>query len=106
MIPKYRKSGLFRLGFGFGLMLVALFIASIADRSELRKLVDFVCVVMGIIGYLVFVYGCSDLLKAKGYDSGLAIAFIIPAFCCSPVFIFIAPIIIIFGLQDKNKRRR
>jgi len=61
-------------------------------------------VVSGIIGYLIFVFGCADLLKAKGYDSSMGLAFVIPALCCGLGFIFIAPLIIVFGLKDKKKR--
>ena len=69
-----------------------------------HKIGGFIGVTLAIIGFLVFVFGCSDLLKAKGYDSGLIVAFLAFALCCSP-FIFLAPLIIIFGLKDKTQQR-
>lgn len=106
MIPKYKKSGSLKLVFGFGLLFLSFVVLALTAKTDARKLGEFIGIVVGLVGYLIFAYGCSDLLKARGYDSSMALAFIIPVLCCGPIFIFIAPIVIFFGLKDKTKRRR
>lgn len=70
----------------------------------IRSFVGFAGTVLCLIGYLCYTFGCVDLLKAKGYDSSVSLAFIIPAFCCSFCFMFLAAPIILFGLKDKTRR--
>ena len=111
MIPKYRNKAFLRLGIGFVLLIIGAIGLGIAQERAIQatsfnRLAGFVCVVCGIIGYVVYVFGCSDLLKAKGYDGSLALGFIIPAFCCSLAFLLLAPPIILFAFKDKTKRRR
>jgi hypothetical protein len=66
------------------------------------RVAGFIGVVSAIIGYLIYVFGCVDLLKAKGYDSSVSLAFVIPALCCNLAFILFAPIIIL-TLKDKTR---
>jgi len=72
----------------------------------LAPLTGFAGTILCITGYLLYVFGCVDLLKAKGYDSSVSLAFLIPAFCCCLFFIFFAAPIILFGLTDKTKQRQ
>jgi len=104
MITKYRNKGLLRLIVGFGLVTVGLIIGIGTTHGEHKQIGGFIGVVSGIIGFLIYVFGCADLLKAKGYDSSVSLAFIVPAFCCSGVFLFLAPPVILFALKDKTKR--
>ena len=98
MILIYRKEAVIRLALGFGMLLIGLIIAGVTSHGDSRQLGGFIGVTLAIIGFLVFVFGCCDLLKAKGYDSSVIVVFLVSALCCSP-FIFLAPLIILFGLN-------
>jgi hypothetical protein len=106
MITKYRNRAALRLSIGFCMFFGGLCVVVLTQHGPSERIGGFFGVVSGGVGYLLFVFGCVDLLKAKGYDSSISLAFIIPAVCCSLAFIFFAPLVIIFGLQDKTKNRR
>jgi hypothetical protein len=106
MITKYRNKGLVKLGAGISLILLGVFVGIASAHSEYRQLGGFVGVVSGIFGLLLYIFGCTDLLKAKGYDSSMALAFIIPALCCTGAYIFFAPPIILFVMKDKTRSRK
>jgi len=103
MIPKYRNKAIVRTVSGFVIVVFGFFILGITAKGELAQLGQFICVVSNIIGCLICAFGCVDLLKAKGYESDMLLAFLIPGICCSGVFILVAPAVIIFGLKDKTK---
>ena len=105
MIQKYRNKGAIRLALGFGLMFIGMIVVVATNHSDSGQLGGFIGWVSVIVGYLIYLFGCADLLKAKGYDTSLALAFIIPALCCHLAFVFFAPPVIIFGLKDKTNRR-
>jgi hypothetical protein len=105
MITKYRNKALLRLALGFGLLIFGVVIAGVTSHTSAGQLGGCLGVISALIGYMIYVYGCADLLKSKGYDSNMMPAFIIPALCCSAAFIFLAPVIILFGLEDRTTRR-
>ena len=103
MILKYRKKAIVRLALGFGLLLLGLIVGGVASYGH-SKVGEFIGVVSAIIGYLIFVFGCVDLLKSKGYDSNMVLAFLVPAFCCSAGFVLFAPPVILFAMKDKTRK--
>jgi hypothetical protein len=105
MIPKYRNKAIKKTIIGFVIVVFGLFMFGATAKGEWRQLGQFLCIVSNIIGCLICAFGCVDLLKAKGYDSDMMLAFLIPGICCSLVFVLVAPAVIIFGLKDKTKRR-
>lgn len=105
MITRYRNKGLIRLAISFCLEIIAFIVGVGSYNTDWHKLGGFIGVVSFIIGAMIYAFGCTDLLRAKGYDSSMSLAFMIPAFCCSNSLIIIAPIIIIFVLKDKTKNR-
>lgn len=107
MILKHRKQATIRLISGSILFLVGMITLGCyrslqPTPGSLAPLVGIVGTMLSITGYLLYVFGCVDLLKAKGYDSSVSLAFLIPAFCCCLFFIFFAAPIILFGLTDKT----
>lgn len=103
MISKYRNKGILRLCLGWGLILLGFIILGATDVGQYKKLGQFTCIICGITGYLIYLCGCVDLLKAKGYDSSVFLAFLIIGFCCSLGVLFIAPLIILFAMKDKTR---
>ena len=105
MIAKYRNKGLIRLTISFCLEMMAIIVGVGSYKSDWHQLGGFIGVVSFIIGAMLYAFGCADLLKAKGYDSSMSLAFLIPAFCCSNTLIIVAPLVILFVMKDKIKRR-
>jgi len=106
MIPKYRNKAIIRTISGFVIVFVGFFALGATAKGDLAQLGQFICIVANIVGCLICAFGCVDLLKAKGYESNMMMAFLIPGMCCSFVFVLVAPLVIIFVLKDKTKRRR
>ena len=106
MIPKLRNQGLRRLGIGFGMMLLALFVAALLDRTAARQVGFAIAVILCISGLILYYAGLADLVQAKGYSGAIVIAIIVLGFCVPLVSAFIMTPVVLFALKDKNVRHR
>jgi hypothetical protein len=93
-----------RLGIGFGLMVIAALAGALLDRTALRNLGYGSAVLMVIVGTLFYYFGLADLLKAKGYSGAIVIAIVVLGFCVPLVSAFIMTPVVLFALEDKNRR--
>ena len=56
----------------------------------------------------MWMVGCFSLAKAKGYATDMTggiFLFLFLLGCCIPCAPFVFPVVVIFGLKDKTKRR-
>jgi hypothetical protein len=106
LIPKLRNQGFMRLGIGFALLVLAVLVAALLDRTALRNLGYGSAVLMGVVGTLYYYFGLADLLKAKGYSGAIVIAIVVLGFCVPLVSAFIMTPVVLFALEDKNRRYR
>src|SRR6267378_3552139 len=103
MIPKYRNKAIVKTISSFVIVFFGFIMFGATAKGDLEQFGQFVFVVSNIIGGLLCALGCADLLKAKGYESSLLLVFLIAGLFCSCIFILVAPLVIIFGLEDKTK---
>jgi hypothetical protein len=105
MIDKYFKKGVIQVALSVGLFMTACFICGITHHGSYEDLGTFIAVILCIVSTVISLFRCSELLKAKGYETSIMLAFLIPGICCSGVFILLAPFVIIYGLKDKTRNR-
>ena len=106
MIQKYYKKGIIQVAVSIGLIVCGVFIMGSTYNGHYKNLGTCICIILSIISTVICLFGCSDLLKAKGYDTSIMLAFLIPGICCSAVFIMLAPLVIIYGMKDRTKPHR
>ena len=106
MIPKLRNQGFVRLGIGFGLLVLAVLVGVLLDRTAARNLGYGLAVLMGVVGTLFYYFGLADLLKAKGHSGAIVVAIVVLGFCVPLVSAFIMTPVVLFALEDKNRRYR
>jgi|HubBroStandDraft_5_1064220.scaffolds.fasta_scaffold480714_2 hypothetical protein len=105
MIQKYYKKGVIQVAVSIGLFIIGFFILGSTYAGNYKNLGECLCVILSLISTVIGLFGCSELLRAKGYDTSIMLAFLIPGICCSGVFILLAPFVIIYGLKDKTRNR-
>src|SRR5580692_1277271 len=103
MIQRYKKKAITRMVTGGLIILLTFIIGAVLMEQNLQDLGGFFLITGNLVGGIVFLFGCTDLLKAKGYESQMILAFLIPGLCCSLIFVLFAPFIIIFCLKDKTR---
>jgi len=107
MIPHYRNRALKQLGLSF-LFLVLMFVLAAlrADIPVPKVIVAISCIVLGTFSFYLYGVGSVTLAKAKGYDDTVVLAITIVSFLCLSGLLYTIPLIILFGLKDRTKRRR
>jgi hypothetical protein len=105
MIQQYLKKGIIKWAVSAGLLVMAFFIMGSTWSGNYKKFGEGIGIILTIVSTVICLLGCSEMLQAKGYDTSMMLAFLIPGICCSGVFILIAPFVIIFGLKDKTRNR-
>lgn len=105
MIQKHYKKGMLLVCCSVITAVVGVMILGLLMGGNYRKFGECACVLLSLFGVVMSLFGCSELLLAKGYDTSMMLAFLIPGICCSGIFILVAPFVIIYGLEDKTKRR-
>lgn len=92
---------------GLGLLLIGSMIALIVLRrlGIPAVVVAIGAVVLGVFGSILYLQGCIALAEAKGHTgASVAAIIIISYFCFFPLLPFI-PLIVMFGLADRNRSR-
>jgi len=104
MIAKYRNRAIARTAIGFGCFVLG--ISALAAAGRPANNFGIACFTLsGIAGMIFYIWGCIDLAKAKGYGSAQVAAIIIVGGLCCNLLIIFAPLIILFGLEDKTSAR-
>ena len=106
MIQKLRNQGLLRVGIGFELMFLGLMLAATLARTQVRNLGFATGIILGIIGTLIYFFGLTDLVKAKGYSSAIVLAIIVISLCVPLVSAFIMTPVVLFALKAKTVSHR
>jgi len=108
MIAKYRNKGLLQLA--CAVAMTALFVYLILywkirspsdNRGIVLALLYFACWTMWMVASFT-------LAKAKGYATDLAggiLLFLILLAFCFPIAVFLFPVVVLFGLNDKTRER-
>ena len=110
MDPGLRNRGWLKLGIGALFFVVAVgLLALVGDfqtRHQFSDRQNAVAVLIYLITVMFGIWGSLDLAKAKGYGSEIVTVILVVGFCCAPAQIYGLPVGVIFGLDDKNRRRR
>lgn len=105
MITHLRNKAIQRLGFSFAsfVLTIALFLTG---TSLPKALVGAAAVPLITFTLIFYIQGNIALAQARGYDGSVVAAVIIFAALCLGWLFFAMPLILLFGLKDKTKRRR
>jgi hypothetical protein len=106
MIPDYRNKAIKLLGLSFALLLLMFVVIGLRAAGLPAALVAVGVVILATFSVVFYVQGNIALAKAKGYDGSVVAAIIIVASLCLGGLFFAMPLIILFGMKDKNKARR
>jgi hypothetical protein len=113
MIPKYRKQAVTRLAIVFAMLIVAIFIAAICEKTDYQKF-GYIAGFSLLFGSVVlYIFGCIAWAQAKGLPtsipSGIIAVCIVFMFCIPLIPFFIMFIVlptILFTMKDRTARER
>ena len=106
MITRLRNRAFKRLGISFSLLVLALVFIGLSGVGFPEALVAVGAIISVTFAFVFYVQGNIVLAEAKGYDGSVVAAIIIVACLCLGGLFFAMPLILLFGLKDKNKVRR
>jgi drug/metabolite transporter (DMT)-like permease len=106
MITHYRNRALQQLGLSILFLVLLFFLVRVQLHGIPKVVVAIVCVLLGTFSFYFYGVGSVTLAKAKGYDDTVVLAIIVVGFLCLAGLLYVIPLIILFGLKDRTKRRR
>ena len=106
MIPRYRNKAFKRLSVSFLLVVLTFLLLSQRGFSLPSALVAICVILLATFAVVFYIQGNIALAEAKGYDSSVVAAIIIVSALCTGGLFFGMPLIILFGLKDRLRRRR
>lgn len=106
MITRLRNKALKRLGISFSLLVLALVCVGLRGVGVPAALAAVAAIVSVTFAFVFYIQGNVALAEAKGYDGAVVGAIIIVASLCLGGLFFAMPLILFFGLTDKNRRER
>lgn len=105
MITRLRNKALERLGVSFLLLVFAVVLLSLKRRGVPDAILAVGSITSVIFAFVLYVQGNIALAEAKGHDGSVVAAIVIVACLCLGGLFFAMPLIILFGLEDRNKVR-
>ena len=105
MITGHRNRAFKQLGISFGLVVLTVLLAGTRTLGMPAALVAVGAILFGTFALVFYVQGNIALAQAKGYDGSVVAAIVIVAALCLGGLFFAMPLIILFGLKDKTRRR-
>ena len=106
MITHLRNRALKQLGIAFVLLVLtcSVFVAGALGMPDM--VVALGAILFGTFALIYYVKGNVSLAEARGHSGSAVAAIIIVASLCLSLLFFAMPLIIFFGLEDREKRRR
>jgi hypothetical protein len=105
MIARQRNKALKQLSISFGLVVLTVLMAGARTLGVPAVLVAVCVILLGTFALVFYVQGNIALAQAKGYDGSVVAAIIIVAALCLGGLFFAMPLITLFGLKDRTRRR-
>jgi|ERR1041385_269020 hypothetical protein len=109
MIPKYRDRSVLGLGIGFTFLVAAFVLLLRRDEEERR----WIALAFGMVGLVLFYWGCYCLAKGKGYSSTILLLGLVGMFALSASHVagaalasFLLPAVVLLVLKDKCRHSR
>src|SRR5688572_14098652 len=106
MIPRLRNKAFKQLGVSFSLLILGLILVALRGAGLPDVIVAIGAIISITFAFIFYVQGNIALTQAKGYDGSIVAAIIIVACLCVGGLFFAMPLILFFGLKDKNKVKR
>jgi peptidoglycan biosynthesis protein MviN/MurJ (putative lipid II flippase) len=110
MIPHFRRKGFIQLSAAAVLTSLLAFLIVRRDRPHASDGYVVLLLFLMVACWVLWMLASYTLAKAKGYDSqsssGMFVVFLVLGFCFMPIMMFAFPVIVLFGLKDKTRRRQ
>ena len=106
MIPKYRKRAVVRIAVGYAILFAAFIVFASTDRTTYKQAGEAIAIIVALVGFIVYSFGCCAWAEAKGYSTSVAVGLICVGFLCCAISTLVLPPIVLICLHDKTSGQR